>query len=105
AHLNQTGESIELLDSIRHRAGLNDYNGGGGQDLLDAIFLERRRELMGEGWLWYDLVRTTRVLDPNETSDYLRQDEFDKGAWTWPIPPSAINNNPHVKQTIYWLNG
>ncbi len=105
AHLNKTGTSIALLDSIRHRAGLSDYNGGGGQSLLDAIFNERRRELMGEGWLWYDLVRTRKVLDPNETTDYLRQDEFEKGAWTWPIPQNAINDNPHVKQTIYWLNG
>src|SRR5699024_6955197 len=105
AKLNKPNEAIALLNEIRKRAGTPDYSGGGGQDLKDAIFMERRKELIGEGWLWYDLVRTKRVLDPNETTNNLSEDDFERGAWTWPIPSSAINDNPHLKQTLYWLNG
>lgn len=105
ANLGQSGEAIILLNKIRERAGTPAYTGGGGTALADAIFKEREKELMGEGWLWYDLVRTKRVLDPNETSNYLTQDEFEKGAWTWPVPSAAIQDNPLIKQTIFWLNG
>ena len=105
AELGNNGEAINLLNLIRKRAGAPDYAGGNGQALKDAIFLEREKELMGEGWLWYDLVRTKRVMDQQWTENYLTPREFEARAWTWPIPSTAIHNNPLVKQTPYWLSG
>lgn len=103
ADLGQDGEAVTYLNMIRKRASTPTYSGSG-QALKDAIFLEREKELMGEGWLWYDLVRTGRVLDQNSTEDYLTPTEFEAGAWTWPIPASAMQLDPLVKQTQYWTN-
>lgn len=59
--LNQTGdtaEAIALLNRIRDRAGLGNYNGEQSLEAVDkAIFQERRVELMYEGHRWFDLKR------------------------------------------------
>lgn len=103
AYLDNTAEAITMLNMIRDRAGAKVYNGGGGKALQDAIFYEREKEMMGEGHLWYDLVRTGRVMDKNVTEDPLTQDQMDKGAWTWPISQSAVTNNPLVTRNQYWI--
>ncbi len=66
--------------------------------LLDEIFWERRRELIGEGWLWYDLVTFGKV------SEYtgLSQADIDNGAIYWPISRAALSLNPKLVQTNYW---
>lgn len=97
------GEAIGLLNEIRRRAQAEEYTGTGGEDLKDAIFLERTKELMGEGQRWIDLVRTGRVMDMSECDNYLTQDQFNRRAWTWPIPVNAIRTNPLLVQTAYWV--
>ncbi|MRG44325.1 RagB/SusD family nutrient uptake outer membrane protein [Chitinophaga sp. SYP-B3965] len=96
-------DAISLLNEVKRRASAEEYTGTGGKDLKDAIFLERTRELMGEGQRWTDLVRTGRVMDINECENYLTQDQFDRRAWTWPIPVGAIRTNPLLVQTAYWV--
>lgn len=95
-------EAIDLLNMIRDRAEAQTYNGSGGPALVDAIFLEREKELLCEGHRWYDLVRTGKVLDASECENHLTKADFDQGAWTWPIPASAINSNPMITQNLYW---
>lgn len=97
------GEAMGLLNEIRRRAQAEEYTGTGGKDLKDAIFLERTKELMGEGQRWIDLVRTGRVMDMSECENYLTQDQFNRRAWTWPIPVNAIRTNPLIVQTAYWV--
>ncbi|MEP2935246.1 MAG: RagB/SusD family nutrient uptake outer membrane protein [Gilvibacter sp.] len=48
------------LNQVRERAGL-DATDLGGSALTDAIFLDRRLELVGEGHHFFDLVRTGRA--------------------------------------------
>lgn len=103
AYLNETGESIKMLNLVRDRASAKLYNGGGGKALQDAVFLEREKELMGEGHLWYDLVRTGRITDKNVTENSLTQQQLDMGAWTWPISNSAVTNNPLITRNQYWI--
>jgi tetratricopeptide (TPR) repeat protein len=60
------------VNLVRARAfGDNNHNyTSGGSGLGDLIFLERRRELVGEGHRFFDLVRTGRGnLIPNFTRD------------------------------------
>ena len=54
------GRAQEYLNQVRRRAGLADLNLGGGE-LAEAIYRERRVELMGEGHRFFDLVRTGRA--------------------------------------------
>ncbi|RFS25078.1 RagB/SusD family nutrient uptake outer membrane protein [Chitinophaga silvatica] len=96
-------EAVKLLNMVRTRAGARQYTGGGGQVLQDAVFFEREKEMMGEGHLWYDLVRTHRILDKNITENYLTQDQFDRGGWTWPISAGAVSSNPLLTRNQYWI--
>ncbi|MET2986500.1 RagB/SusD family nutrient uptake outer membrane protein [Aureibaculum conchae] len=48
------------LNRVRTRAGLPDINSSG-TNLIDAIYHERRVELVGEGHHFFDLVRTGRA--------------------------------------------
>ncbi|MEO1030050.1 MAG: RagB/SusD family nutrient uptake outer membrane protein [Bacteroidota bacterium] len=57
--------AVNYLNQVRARAygdNSNDYNASEGT-LLDAIYLERRKELAGEGHRFFDLVRTGRAQE------------------------------------------
>ncbi|RAJ82012.1 putative outer membrane starch-binding protein [Chitinophaga dinghuensis] len=95
-------EAIRLLNLIRARAETPLYTGGNGDELKDAIFWERAKELMGEGHAYYDLVRTHRILNSEYCSAPISQSAFMRGAWTWPIHESALVNNPLMTLNEYW---
>ncbi len=61
----QTGneaQARDYLNRVRARAGLAPLETAGAA-LLDAIYLERRLELVGEGHRFFDLVRTGQAAD------------------------------------------
>lgn len=105
ANLGEDTESIKLLNMVRDRAQASKYTGGGGSALKDFIFYERSRELIGEGHHYFDLVRTKRILSNQWSYNVLTADKFSRGAWTWPINSSALNNNPYMVLNEYWVNG
>ncbi len=105
AELGQDNEAIALVNKVRDRAEAAQYSGAGGQDLKDFIFLERSRELMGEGHHYFDLVRTRRILSSEWSYNVLTLDKFNRGAWTWPISGDALTNNPFMSLNAYWVNG
>jgi len=104
ANLGDEGKATILLNRIRARAEAGLYPASNNYDnnLKDAIYWERCKELMGEGHYYYDLVRTGKLYDakycfnPITYSDYLQE------AWTWPINPKAMNNNPYMTLNNYW---
>ncbi len=66
-----------------------------GSALLDAIQLERRKELVAEGHRWFDLKRTSRIIARTEralTSTVLNLAAPAK-EWNWPIPQAEIDAN------------
>src|SRR5690606_28153991 len=61
AVLGDRSGAVENLNVIRDLRGMEPYDEEISGALLEAIFRERQRELMGEGHRWYDLVRYHRI--------------------------------------------
>lgn len=70
-----------------------------GQALIDAIALERRQELFGEGHRWFDLKRTTRMLTREDcgTTATACTLEPDAREWVWPIPQGELDANVNIR--------
>ena len=63
-HLGDFATAIESLNLVRNRASVPAVDAStSGQDLLDAIYHERRVELGLEGHRFFDLVRQGRAAD------------------------------------------
>ena len=68
--LNRTSEALDLYNEIRAQRGLKqktfsyDFNNDRNK-VIDEIFNERRRELIGEGWRWFDLIRRQKIRKDN----------------------------------------
>ena len=101
ANLLKTDKAVNLLNRIRERAGATLYPGNGYDNLSDAIFYERGKELMGEGYYFFDLVRTKRIMNGDFTIAPLTFSAFQSNAWTWPIDKKALENNPYMYLN-YW---
>ncbi|WP_287764272.1 MULTISPECIES: RagB/SusD family nutrient uptake outer membrane protein [Bacteroides] len=107
--LYATGNSSEALiqvNKIRTRANAKLFDET--MNLESEIYWERVRELIGEGFYFYDLVRTGKLCDRSyaEFSDgsghYERRANFNLGCWTWPIAKKALGQNPYMSYNLYW---
>lgn len=100
AVLKRPEEAIVQLNRIRNLRGLLSlrYEGQDMSTVLKAVFAERRKELMGEGWRWYDQVRLHRQLREDATF----RDLLDRGGIYWPIAETVLQANKSVKQNAYW---
>ncbi len=85
------------------------YSTQNSPDVIKAIFDERRKELMGEGWRWYDIIRYQRLKRSNapfaeKDGKQLTFKEFeDAGGIYWPVSQAVINANSSITQNPYWL--
>ncbi len=80
-----------------------------GDALKNAIKEERVRELIGEGFRFYDLKRYGNGFErsqgqndnilaaANDTQTELFSAEADNFRWLWPIPQAEIDSNPQIK--------
>jgi len=66
--------------------------------VLDAIFLERQKEFMGEGMHFYDQVRYNKLRQNNAKFTNL----INTGGIYWPISRELLDQNPLLKQNSYW---
>ena len=90
---NRTGDDADALvhlNAVRQRVGLPDVSLGGAA-LLDAIYLERRKEFALEGIRYWDLIRTQKA------GDALGSQGWKQGVSNHlPIPQSEIDNTNHI---------
>ncbi|MBE8712799.1 RagB/SusD family nutrient uptake outer membrane protein [Sphingobacterium hungaricum] len=98
--LGQDLRAIELLNVIKAMRGTASYQVSQltTKPLLEEIFAERRRELIGEGWRFYDLIRLNRIkaIDPKVTQ------LINQGGIHWPISREVLRNNKKIVQNSYW---
>jgi hypothetical protein len=78
AHLNN-GQALQLLNRLQTARGVQHLTNASGNDLLEAIYIERRKELCCEGVAgMYDLLRLQKPLVRKcETASY------PEGHYTW----------------------
>lgn len=87
----QGGRAQQLLDAVRARVGLASTPVS-----LDAIYLERRKELAGEGHRWHDLIRS------NKAATVLAPRGFVAGKHEhWPIPLNETLNTQVTQNPAY----
>lgn len=123
AHLgsyDQKMEAIQLIDTIRARAGLSGYgvylDGNAPYSLLiELIMQERAMELAIEGKRWFDLVRVaTNDNNPDFLIDkvvksrsvgertLIKSRIIDPRGWYMPISQYELNRNPFLIQNPYY---
>ncbi|PTX18920.1 SusD-like starch-binding protein associating with outer membrane [Pontibacter mucosus] len=84
-------EGLPRLNELRRARGLDVVQSGSEAEYLELVLLERRRELLAEGFRWYDLVRLGRAQEEIGLS---------KAQLKLPIPArelflnSLLNQNP-----------
>lgn len=101
-------QALTLLNKLRQERYSSFTPGSeSGQVLLDAILKERRLELAFENDRWYTLKRLGLPVQRSGKGDLFDgtgapavKQTLDAGntKWQWPIPITAIQANPNIKQ-------
>lgn len=100
--LNESGGSnvAQYLNMVRNRAGLDNTTASSQSELRDAIEMERRLELIGEGHRWFDLKRTGKAIEimnawfaANNKDVTINADNL-----ILPIPQSQLDTDPSMVQ-------
>ena len=100
--LTETPAALQNLNKIRNRAGLANWETVLGaqptQDQLrQEILMERMRELGFEGWRWFDLKRTGKLVsettahNPDATPYMTAKNQL------YPLPAKEFENNQALK--------
>jgi len=92
---NQATKAKDIIDVIRLRAGLLPFTGS---DLLKEVLQQRVSELIGEGQIFYDMVRNNAFLNPQ----VMGNDRYQQQGYYWPVSSRILVSNKMVKQTPYW---
>ncbi|ATN06117.1 RagB/SusD family nutrient uptake outer membrane protein [Chryseobacterium indologenes] len=101
-------QALTLLDKLR-KERYSSFTPGteSGQAILDAILKERRLELAFENDRWYTLKRLGLsvqrsgkgdLFDGTGTPAVKQTLAAGSSKWQWPIPITAIQANPNIKQ-------
>jgi hypothetical protein len=90
------------LNKIKSRAGIAPVNINNQALLLDEIALERRKELVGEGHRWFDLVRTGKAVQVL-TAHFQNTQGYSTAVvkpynLVMPVPQSQINTDSSILQ-------
>jgi hypothetical protein len=94
-NITGVGGAAGDLNTIRNRAGLADTTITSKQSMLDAILLERRKELFTEwGHRWFDLKRTGKINDVMQAYAPVKSTTWESYKSLYPIAQKQIDLNP-----------
>jgi len=96
-----TPEAYEAINRVRRRAHNDtdhDLAGLSKEDFRDAVYLERRLELVMETHRWFDLVRTGRFVEVMQNHDENGGTNVQAHNVLMPIPQREIDTNPNLTQ-------
>lgn len=99
--------AYQMINMIRERANLQPLKGLSKNQFREAVWKERYHELAFENKIWFDMVRTRKVLNL-ETCNF---DDFVGHKFSYgpilgekellfPIPTSEMNNNKNLIQNL-----
>ena len=97
--LNRTTEALTQLNRIRTRAGVNTYSGLSQQQFRDTLVVERMKELMFEGWRWFDLKRWGLLVSRTDAYNAAAKGNITEKNLLLPIPFREFANNRTLKTT------
>ncbi len=92
-------EAFAAVNRVRKRAGLDALAGLSKADFREAIYTERRLELMFEFQRWFDLIRTKRMIDACHKAGKTNASEKH---YLHPIPQREMDLNPKLVQNPGW---
>ncbi|GAO42146.1 RagB/SusD family nutrient uptake outer membrane protein [Flavihumibacter petaseus] len=96
------GLSLQLLNQIKERAGLDAVNISG-EELWDEIMNERYREFYGEGIIAYDLIRMDQLKV--WFTDQYSEERLQKKGYYWPLDMrTLLPQDPLLTQNEWWKN-
>lgn len=99
AELGNDANSLAALNEVQTRANATLTAGLSGQALVDAVLVERRKELFGEGFASYDLQRRNLPLLRNGIGHWHTLDlPANDNSFLYPIPQAEIDANSNIKQ-------
>jgi hypothetical protein len=98
--LNNPAAAAPLLNQVRTRAGLPATAAATQAELREAIELERRLELIGEGHRWFDLLRTGKAISTMNAwfAEQAIPITISAKNLLMPIPQSQIDTDPTLTQ-------
>ena len=93
--LGQDGSA--WLQEVRDRAGCTDTDTS-----REGILQERRKEFLGEGKRYWDLVRSGQAATVLTSGNHLyRENSWTENKKYWPIPQSELDKDPNLVQNNY----
>lgn len=97
-----SADAYGWINAVRERAGIPDLVVGLSQSVFrDSVFIERRKELYGEGFDWFDLKRFNKFSLLNSTGRSFVTG-IDDHLNYFPIYSAETISNPNVKQNPGW---
>lgn len=104
ARLDKKTEAIADLNEIRKRASAKLYNASEhGGDLRYTIFKEREKELLYEGYRYFDIIRNQYAR--RELSEGFRKasdQDFIDGCFFFALRGDCFERNPLLRQNTWW---
>ena len=101
-----TAKAYKSLNRVRRRAGLSDLPTGLTKDQFrEAVYLDRRLEVVFEYQRWFDLIRQKDATGKSTFVANLQKvgkTNATEKHRLYPIPQSEIDNNPKLEQNTLW---